>query len=91
MEDVLTLQTEIAKLLASLNVDVGSFQDDLIESGLLDSLKIVELLVELELQFEMTIPVNELEIDAFRSVTRIADFVVKHQGVKAVPSATASA
>ena len=73
MTDPTTLQTEVAALLTcALHVEVASIDEDLIESGLLDSLKIVELLVELEARFLVTIPFEGLELDSFRSVASIA-------------------
>src|SRR5439155_11810595 len=67
MTDDTILQKEIALLLfQNLNVEVSSVHDDLIENGLLDSLKIVELLMELENHFVLKIPFEGLEIDSFR-------------------------
>jgi D-alanine--poly(phosphoribitol) ligase subunit 2 len=62
-------------LLNDLNVEVASADDDLLESGLLDSLKIVELLMTLESRFAMTIPFEDLELESFRSVARIARLI----------------
>ncbi len=90
MDHYTTLQTEVASLLLeNLNVEVPSVHHDLIEIGLLDSLKIVELLVELEQRFEMKIPLDDLEIHNFRSVASIARFV---ENMKAwgMPSAATS-
>jgi D-alanine--poly(phosphoribitol) ligase subunit 2 len=77
MTDQTTLQTEVTALLTcALQVDVASVDEDLIESGLLDSLKIVELLVVLESRFVMTIPFEDLELESFRSVANIARLIV---------------
>jgi acyl carrier protein len=62
-------------LLRTLAVDVPDASDDLIEGGMLDSLALVELLFELERQFEFRLVVGELDIESFRSVDRIAQFV----------------
>jgi acyl carrier protein len=59
----------------ALNVQVASDETDLIESGTLDSLALVELLFALEREFGVTIPLEELDIDAFRTVARIGEFV----------------
>jgi acyl carrier protein len=78
MPDRATLQNEIGSiLLHSLHVEVSSVHEDLIETGLLDSLKIVELLVELEEHFAIRIPLRDLEIDSFRSLGAITNFVLK--------------
>ena len=87
-----SLQSEIASLLLEkLKVEVTSVDEDLVKTGLLDSLKIVELLVELELRFEMRIPPNELEIEMFRSVATMAAFVANHNGSETPSIAAASA
>lgn len=87
-----TLQDEIAALLLNqLNVEAPSFHEDLIETGLLDSLKIVELLVELEQHFGMKIPLKDLEIDHFRSIASIANFVASHNGHAGISNEATSA
>jgi len=45
------------------------------ESGLLDSLTLVELMSSLEEQFGIHISFDEIEFDNFRSARRIAEFV----------------
>jgi D-alanine--poly(phosphoribitol) ligase subunit 2 len=45
---------------------------DLLETGLVDSVKIVELVLELEQRFGVSLPFEELEIDDFRTVLRLA-------------------
>jgi acyl carrier protein len=62
-------------LFRTLAVDVRDANDDLIDGGMLDSLALVELLFELERQFEFRLVVGELDIESFRSVDRIAQFV----------------
>jgi acyl carrier protein len=59
----------------TLNVEVPSPDTDLIEGGLLDSLALVELLFALEREFAVTIALENLDIDTFRSIRTIADFV----------------
>jgi D-alanine--poly(phosphoribitol) ligase subunit 2 len=61
--------------LETLNLQVPSPDTDLIEGGLLDSLALVELLFALEREFDVTIALEELDIDSFRTVNRIAQFV----------------
>jgi D-alanine--poly(phosphoribitol) ligase subunit 2 len=58
-----------------LNVEVASDDADLFEAGLLDSLAFVELLLQLEREFGVTASVEDLELDNFRSIDRIAAFV----------------
>jgi acyl carrier protein len=78
MADRTTVQNEIASILfRHLQVEMCSVHEDLIDTGLLDSLKIVELLLELEQHFEIRIPLDDLEIDSFRSLATITDFLLR--------------
>jgi acyl carrier protein len=61
--------------LEQLNVEVPAPDTDLIESGLLDSMKLVELLVQIEQQFGLRIELERIEIDDLRSVTGIARMI----------------
>ena len=64
----------------ALNVQVPSTDTDLIDGGLLDSLALVELLFAMEREFNVTIPLEVLDIDRFRTVNSIADFVEQSGG-----------
>lgn len=59
-----------------LSLEIPSPEIDLFETGVLDSLSFVELLLHLEQEFGIRITLEELEIDHFRSVDRIAAFVL---------------
>jgi acyl carrier protein len=73
----------IEQLLAKkLGIEVASPEADLIESGLLDSLALVELLFEIERQFDVTVALDELEIDSFRTLIAISDFVERQNGFR---------
>jgi acyl carrier protein len=76
MSTVPELRTRIARLFSdSLHRDVPSPDTDLFESGLLDSLSFVDLLVSLEGEFGTTIGLDDLEVDNFRSIDRMAAFL----------------
>jgi acyl carrier protein len=64
-----------ALFLDQLNVEVPGPDADLIESGLLDSMQLVELLVQIEQQFGLRIELERVEIDDLRSVSRIARLI----------------
>ncbi len=67
---------QIIRLLSEkVQVEAPAADTDLMESGLLDSLTLVELMTSLEEQFGIHISFDEIEIDNFRSVERIAEFV----------------
>ncbi len=63
----------------ALNIEVPSAETDLIESGLLDSLALVELLFEIERRFEVDLSLDELEIENFRTVDRISQFITSQR------------
>jgi acyl carrier protein len=71
------LRERIARLLSEiLSVDIPSADTDLFGTGVLDSLAFVELLLHLEREFGVTTSVDDLEIDNFRSIARIANHVM---------------
>jgi D-alanine--poly(phosphoribitol) ligase subunit 2 len=58
-----------------LHLDVPAEDLDLFDSGVVDSLAFVELLLQLEREFGVTVSLDDLEVDNFRSIRRIAEFV----------------
>jgi acyl carrier protein len=63
-----------------LHIEVGSTETDLMESGLLDSLALVELLFHLEQELGIKISLENLELEHFRSIARIAAFIASQNG-----------
>ena len=63
-----------------LNVEVPSPDTDLIEAGLLDSLALVELLFEIEQRFAVDLALEELDIENFRSLDRLAAVIAGQKG-----------
>lgn len=89
MPELDNLPIELTALFAEqLQVEVPSTSTDLIEAGLLDSLKLVELLLCLERKFGVRVDLNELELDHFRSVQQIAEWVWASGKLKSMPSPT---
>lgn len=81
MADRAGVQRRIADLFERhMNLRVPSAETDLFESGALDSLAFVDLLLRLEKEFGIATTVEELEIDNFRSIIRIAEFVMRRNG-----------
>jgi acyl carrier protein len=67
---------QIIRLLSEkIHVEAPSADSDLMESGLLDSLTLVELMASLEERFGIHISFDDIEIDNFRSARSIAEFV----------------
>lgn len=80
MVDSAILQDRITKLFSEkVHIEAPSPDTDLMETGLLDSLTLVELIVGLEEEFGIKIPFDEVDLENFRSVSRIAEFV-SYQG-----------
>ncbi len=82
MADVSALRHHVARLFVEqLHVDLDgtSFDTDLLKTGILDSLQFVELLMRLEKEFGVTVSIDDLEIDHFRSIDAIAAFIANHE------------
>jgi D-alanine--poly(phosphoribitol) ligase subunit 2 len=73
--------------LATLNVEVEDPDLDVIDSGLLDSLGLIELLFELEREFGVQLDLEQLDVDDLRTIRRIARVL----GADDVAAASASA
>lgn len=63
----------------TLHVDVPSVETDLFEAGILDSLAFVELLMALEREFGVVTALDDLEVENFKTIERIAQFVAAHR------------
>jgi acyl carrier protein len=60
-----------------LNLEVSSVDTDLVETGLLDSLALIELLAQLEETFGVSVSTDDLELENFRSIASVAGFVAR--------------
>jgi acyl carrier protein len=70
------LEERLAQTLAEvLHVDVPSRETDLIRTGRLDSVGLVDLLLRLERHYGVHVAMEDLEIDQFRSLGTITAFV----------------
>jgi acyl carrier protein len=58
-----------------LELDVPSAETDLMVTGLMDSLIFVELLFQIEKEFGVTIAMDKVELDNFRSIVSIVQFL----------------
>jgi acyl carrier protein len=63
-----------------LNVEVPTIDTDVIETGLLDSLALVELLAAIEEEFQIELPLDGLDVESFRSIETIAAYVAAMNG-----------
>jgi acyl carrier protein len=62
-----------------LFIEVPSVETDLLESGLLDSLQLVKLLLHIEQDLGYRIPLDEISLDDLRSLERIARVITARQ------------
>jgi D-alanine--poly(phosphoribitol) ligase subunit 2 len=82
MTDINRVRERVANLFSrAMNLDVPSMDADLFDTGVLDSLAFVELLLQLEREFGVSTSVEDLEIDNFKSIARIAEFVMKRVAI----------
>jgi acyl carrier protein len=58
-----------------LEITVPSYSTNLIDEGIIDSLTFVELLDQLEQNFNITISLEDMEINDFISIDHIGHFV----------------
>jgi D-alanine--poly(phosphoribitol) ligase subunit 2 len=78
MEKLDQLQQQITAIFAErFETNLESDDVDLLETGLVDSVRIVELVLEIEQRFGVSLPFEELEIEDFRTVSRLAERVVR--------------
>ncbi len=75
MNDVQSRITSI--FTEKLNLTAHQVDMELIETGILDSMGLIELLFQLEKEFGITISIEEIETDDFRSIAKIEEFVVR--------------
>ncbi|HEX4560455.1 MAG TPA: acyl carrier protein, partial [Gemmatimonadales bacterium] len=76
MTETRALEDRLAQTLMDvLHVDVPSRETDLIRTGRLDSVGLVDLLLRLERQYGVHVEMDDLEIDQFRSLGSITAFV----------------
>lgn len=59
-----------------LAVEVPAPDTDLIDAGLIDSLALVTLITEIEAEFGVELPLEDFDIEAFRSAEQIAAYVL---------------
>ncbi|MBE9389137.1 D-alanine--poly(phosphoribitol) ligase subunit DltC [Vagococcus salmoninarum] len=77
--DIKTMILDILEDLTGTDEVKDNLDVDLFEEGLLDSLGTVQLLVEIEGQCGVTVPVSEFERDEWATPQKIVDKVVAMQ------------
>jgi acyl carrier protein len=69
-----------------LNIEPPEPSVDIIETGLLDSLALVELLFSIEHELGVEIPVDRLELDDLRSISAIAQLIERCEAESTLPA-----
>jgi D-alanine--poly(phosphoribitol) ligase subunit 2 len=81
VHDDQTIENKVAEIFSQkLHVDVPSYDCDLFETGILDSLQLVELLFQLEQEFHIRVSIDETDFEHCRSIERIARMVASQNG-----------
>jgi acyl carrier protein len=73
--------------LEKLSIRIGSADEDLFQTGTLDSVAMVRLLLHLEEHFGVRLPMEDLGADSFRSVEKIAELVGGRMAASKGPAA----
>ena len=70
------LRDQVAAVMSDrAGIEVPDAEADLLDAGLIDSLALVTLIVAFEDTFGVQLPLDDFDIDRFRSVASIADFL----------------
>ena len=78
MEALEKLESGIIEIVAQcFDTRLTSAEVDLLEERLVDSVKLVDLVLQIEQRFGVTLAFEELEIEDFRSVSRLAERIAR--------------
>jgi acyl carrier protein len=78
MTESAALTSQVSALIEDvLQVEVPDPGTDLVEAGLIDSLALVSLITEIELEFAIQLPIDEFDLSRFRSAEQIAAVVAE--------------
>ena len=79
MEELERLRTGIFEIFVErFDTRLASGEVDLLEERLVDSVKLVDLVLEIEQRFGVALPFEELEIEDFRNVARLAERIARN-------------
>jgi D-alanine--poly(phosphoribitol) ligase subunit 2 len=78
MESLDKLEQQIIDIFAErFETRLDSNEVDLLDTGIVDSVRIVELVLEVEQRFGLSLPFEQLEIEDFRTVPRLAERIAR--------------
>ncbi|MBZ5556522.1 MAG: acyl carrier protein [Acidobacteriia bacterium] len=75
MSDHAAIRAHVLAIFEQLAIEPPDAGVDLFDTGVLDSLAFVQLLLQLEERLGVTVSLEDLEIDHFRTIEHIVDFV----------------
>lgn len=77
------IRTSVTSIVCkTLTLETIAFEEDLVDTGLLDSLSLVQLMVALEDEFDIRIEPEDLDFDDYRSVKSMTEMInrMTHEG-----------
>ena len=78
MDELERLEAGIIQIFAScFDTRLTSAEVDLLEERLVDSVKLVDLVLQIEQRFGVALAFEELEIEDFRTVARLAERIAR--------------
>jgi len=87
-------RTDLIREIQALFEDTVSIQVDtetnLFEAGALDSMTLVQFILNLEEKFNFRLPIEDIDVDSFRSVIHIAELVAHRAPKSSIPKSTES-
>jgi D-alanine--poly(phosphoribitol) ligase subunit 2 len=76
MQDANSVIARLGKIfLEKFHIEVPSPDTDLLATGILDSLQLVELVLQLEQHFDFRISIADIDLEDLRTLTRITRLV----------------
>lgn len=78
MENYIDVSEQVTTIVSkALTIERVDIDKDLFESGLLDSLSLIQLMLELEEGFEITITPEELDVEDYRTIRTMSKMIVR--------------
>lgn len=73
---------------ASINIDALGDEENLFESGIVNSLFAIQLMTFIERTFDIEVATDDLDIENFKSIDATAAFVARKMATRAARGAT---
>ena len=78
----MNIKADVLKILQGIREDapLNAFEENLFESGILDSMGIAQLVPALEVQFDIEIGLDDIEPENFATLEAVVSLVKAHKG-----------